>query len=53
MSFYIKWEQNYIAWFKEDTEKWKTSFLNETVENADLHKVVWKKTMTTQEKCVK
>ena len=27
----------------------KTSFLKETLENADLHKVVPKKTMTTQE----
>ena len=30
----------------------KTSFLKETVENADLHKVVLDKTMTTQEYCV-
>ena len=30
----------------------KTSFLKETVENADLHKVVLNKTMTTQEYCV-
>ena len=61
MSFYIKWEQNYISklhsimtdilmsWFKESTEKRKTSFLKETVENADLHKHVLNKTMTTQE----
>ena len=61
MSFYIKWEQNYISklhsimtdilmsWFKESTEKRKTSFLKETVENADLHKDVLNKTMTTQE----
>ena len=27
----------------------KTSFLKETVENADLHKAVLNKTMTTQE----
>ena len=31
----------------------KTSFLKETVENADLHKTVLKKKMTTQEYCVK
>ena len=30
----------------------KTSFLKETVENADLHKAVLNKTMTTQEYCV-
>ena len=59
--FLLKWEQNYISklhsvithilmsWFKESTERWKTSFLKETVENADLHKAVLKKTMTTQE----
>ena len=58
---YIKWEQNYISilhsmmtqilmsWFRESTERQKTSFLKETVENADLHKVVLNKTMTTQE----
>ena len=46
MNFYIKWEQT-------GTEKWKTSFLKETVENADLHKTVLKKTISTQEKCVK
>ena len=38
-----------MPWFKESTEKRKTSFLNETVENADLHKAVLSKTMTTQE----
>ena len=27
----------------------KTSFLKETIENADLHKAVLNKTMTTQE----
>ena len=50
MSFYIKWEQNYIAklndiityilmsWFKtKNTERRKTSFPKETVENPDLH----------------
>ena len=31
----------------------KTSFLKETVENADLHKPISKKTMATQEYCVK
>ena len=61
MSFYIKWEQNYISklpsmmmhilmsWFKESTGRGKTSFLKEAVENTDLHKTVLKKTMTTQE----
>ena len=65
MSFYIRWEQNYISklesmmthiwmsWFKEGIEKRKTSFLEETVENADLHKAVSNKTMTIQEQCVK
>ena len=38
---------------QESTERRKTSFLKETVENADLHKAVLKKTMTTQEWCVK
>ena len=42
-----------MSWFKEGTEKLITSFLKETVENADLHKAVLKKTMTTQEKYVK
>ena len=42
-----------ISWFKERTERRKTSFLKETVENADLHKAVLKKTMTAQEYCVK
>ena len=44
MSFYIKWEQNYISklrsimthilmsWFKESAERQKTSFLKEPVE---------------------
>ena len=66
VSFYIKWEQNYISklhqityqnyvknvlmpWSKESPERWKTSFLKETVENADLYKDVLNKTMTTQE----
>ena len=60
MSFYIKWEQNYISKlhsmmtlilmssFKESTERRKASFLKETVENTDLHKVVLNK-MATQE----
>ena len=42
-----------ISRFKENTERQKTNFLKETVENADLHKAVLKKTMTTQEQCVK
>ena len=33
----------------ENTERQKTDFLKETVENADLLKAVLKKTMTTQE----
>ena len=41
-----------MPWFKESTERQKTSFLNETVENADVHKAVLNKTMTTQEYCV-
>ena len=42
-----------MSWFKESTERQKkTSFLKETVENADVHKAVLKKTMTTQEYCV-
>ena len=32
--------------FRESTERRKTSFLKETVENADLHKAVLSKTMT-------
>ena len=40
-----------LSWFKESTEK-KTSFVKETVENADLHKAVLNKTMTTEEYCV-
>ena len=55
MSFYIKWEQNYISklhsmmtyilmfWFKESSERRKTSFLKQIVENVDLHKAVLKK----------
>ena len=39
-----------MSWFKESTERQKTSFLKETVENADLHKAVLKKTMTTHVK---
>ena len=35
--------------FKESTERRKTSFLKETVENADLYKAVLNKTMNTQE----
>ena len=37
-----------MFWFKESTERWKTNFLKEIVENADVHKAVLKKTMTTQ-----
>ena len=66
MSFYyIRWEQNYISklhsmmthilmsWFKESTERQKTRFVKETIENVDLHKAVLNKTMTTQEYCIK
>ena len=62
MSFCIKSEQSYISKlhsiifddanlmssFKESTERQKSSFLKETVENADLHKAVLKKTIATQ-----
>ena len=66
MSFYIKWEQNYkaklnniityilMSWFKtKNTERRKTSFPKETVENSDLHKAALNKTMTSREQCVK
>ena len=51
--------QNYIAWRRKfeclDSKKAqkdkKTSFLKETVENADQHKAVLNKTITTQEYC--
>ena len=42
-----------MSWFKESTDRRKTSFLKETVENADLHKAVLNKTMTNQEWCIK
>ena len=42
-----------MSCFKESTERRKTRFVKETVENADLHKAVVNKTMTTQEYCVK
>ena len=42
-----------MPWFKtkntESTERRKTSLPKQTVENADLHKTVLNKTMTTQE----
>ena len=47
-----------MSWFKtfdskqkntESTERRKTSFLREPVDNADLHKTVLNKTMTKQE----
>ena len=42
-----------MSWFNESTERQKkTSFLKETVENADLLKGVLNKSMTTQEYCV-
>ena len=40
---------NLMSSFKERTERRKTCLLKETVENADLHKAVLSKTMTTQE----
>ena len=62
MSFYIKWEQNYIAklndiityilmsWFKtKNTERRKTSFPKETVENQTYIKAALNKTMTSRE----
>ena len=42
-----------ISWFKESIERRKISHLEENVENADQHKAVLSKTMTTQEYCVK
>ena len=42
-----------MSWFKESAERRKTSFLQETVENADLNKAVLNKTMDTQEQCIK
>ena len=38
-----------MSLFKESTERRQATFLKETVENADLHKTVLSKTMTTQE----
>ena len=38
-----------MSWFKESTERRETCFLKEPVENADLHKAVLNKTITTQE----
>ena len=38
-----------MSWFKESTGKQKTSFLKETIENADVHKTIINKTKTTQE----
>ena len=43
---------NVLIQRKHKKTKKKTSFLKETVENADLHKAVLKKTMTAQEYCV-
>ena len=34
--------------FKESTERRKSSFLKETIENTDLHKAVLKKTILKQ-----
>ena len=48
IKLYIIWHI-LMSWFKESTERRKTSFLEETEENADLHKAVLNKTMTTQE----
>ena len=39
-----------MPWFKtKNAARWKTIFPKATVEDADLHKAVSKKTMTTQE----
>ena len=38
---------------QKSTERPKTSFLKETLENADLHKAVLNKIMTAQGQCVK
>ena len=38
-----------MSWFKESTERQKNKISKETVENADLHKAVLNKTMTTQQ----
>ena len=38
-----------MSLLKERRERQKTRFVKETVENADLHKAVLNKTMTTQE----
>ena len=38
-----------MSWLKESTERWKTSFPKETVENADVHQAILNKTMTTKE----
>ena len=39
--------------YKESTERRKTSSLKEGAENVDQRKAILKKTMTTQEKCMK
>ena len=57
---FVKWEQNYIAvrpiqniWHKtkntETTERCKTSFQKEIVENVYLYKPILNNIMTTQE----
>ena len=38
-----------MSWFKESTERRKTCFLKESVENTDLHKAVLSKTITSEE----
>ena len=37
----------------QNTERRKTSFLKEQVENVNLHKSILNKIMTTQEQCIK
>ena len=37
----------------KEAQKGKTSFPKETVENADLHKAILNKAITTQEQCIK
>ena len=38
-----------MSWFKGSTERQKTSFLIETIENTDLHKAELNKIMATQD----
>ena len=42
-----------MSWFIESTERQKSTFLKETVVNADLHKALLNKTITIQEQYLK